>query len=227
MHLLPDRNMRYDILPEGHPSVDGSVRSSLIRFGPFAADLTTGEIRKHGVRLRLQQQPFEVLAALLERPGHLVTRDELQKRLWPDGIFVDYDRGLNKAVNRLREVLSDSAEEPRYIETVPQRGYRFIADIEKDRQSPAESVPQPAVEAVVHKPVPPAITRFLLPGILIAGVVAVSIGLLREHPELPSKVASLAVLPLENLSADPAQEYFSDGMTDELIGELAHPPPFR
>ena len=101
------------------------------RFGVFEADVRTGELRKHGIRLRLPDQPFAVLVALLERPGELVTREELVKRLWPDGTFVDYDHSLNTAVNRLRETLGDSAETPRFIETLPRRGYRFVGSVER------------------------------------------------------------------------------------------------
>lgn len=100
-----------------------------VRFGPFAANFVTGELCKHGIRLRLQDQPFQVLAMLLSSPGELVTREEIQKKLWPSGTFVDFENGLNSAVNRLREALGDSASEPRMIETVPRRGYRFIAPI--------------------------------------------------------------------------------------------------
>src|SRR4051794_36604930 len=98
-----------------------------VRFGDFEVDLGAGELRKHGLRLRLQEQPFQILTALLERPGQVVTREELVRRLWPDGTFVDFDRGLNAAVTRLRQALSDSAESPRYVETVARRGYRLIA----------------------------------------------------------------------------------------------------
>ncbi len=105
-------------------------RPEIVRFGPFEADVLTRELRKHGTRLRLPNQSFLVLSVLLERPGQLVTRDELRERLWPAGTFVEYDQGLNVAVNRLREALGDSAEKPRFIETLPKRGYRFIAAIE-------------------------------------------------------------------------------------------------
>jgi len=145
-----------------------------VRFGDFLADLNSGEIHKHRIRLKVQPQVFEVLAALLERPGELVTRDELRARLWPDGVFLDYERGLNKAVNRLRDILGDSVEQPRFVETVPQRGYRFTAPV----------VALPAIR-------------------------------------------SIAVLPLENLSGAPEEDYFSDGMTDELIGELAQTSSLR
>jgi Tol biopolymer transport system component/DNA-binding winged helix-turn-helix (wHTH) protein len=110
--------------------------SNIVRFGPFEVDVARAELRKAGLRLRLQEQPFQVLAALLERPGEIVGREELVSRLWPDGTVVDFDRGLNAAVTRLRQVLSDSAETPRYVETVARRGYRFIGAIENARESP-------------------------------------------------------------------------------------------
>jgi DNA-binding winged helix-turn-helix (wHTH) protein len=117
------------------------------RFSVFEADSATGELRKHGVRLRLADQPFNVLIALLERPGELVTREELVKRLWPDGTFVDYDHSLNTAVNKLRELLGDSATTPKFIETLPKRGYRFVGSAERvgDKQ---QHVPETQVFAV-------------------------------------------------------------------------------
>ena len=104
-------------------------RPRLLRFGAFEADVQTGELRKGGLKLKFSGQPFQVLAMLLERPGEVVTREELQKRLWPD-TFVDVERNLNTAVNKIREVLGDSAETPRFVETLPRRGYRFIGEIE-------------------------------------------------------------------------------------------------
>src|SRR5437660_8209580 len=105
-------------------------QNRLAQFGPYQANLRTGELRKHGIRLRLQEQPFQVLAMLLANPGELVTREQLQKRLWPADTFVDFDHGLNTAINKLREVLSDSSATPKYIETLPRRGYRFLATVE-------------------------------------------------------------------------------------------------
>lgn len=102
----------------------------LVRFGVYEADLATGELRKRGIRLKLQDQPFRVLALLLERPGELVTREEMQQKLWPADTFVDFDHGLNACINKLREALNDSAASPRYIETLPRRGYRFLAAVE-------------------------------------------------------------------------------------------------
>src|ERR1700745_603736 len=102
---------------------------SRLRFGVFELDPRAGELRKHGVRVRLQEQPFQVLATLLEHPGEVVTREELQKKLWPADTFVDFDHGLNKVINKIREALSDSAESPRFVETVARRGYRFVAEV--------------------------------------------------------------------------------------------------
>jgi len=120
-----------------------------VRFGAFELDLRTGELRKHGIRRKIQDQPFQVLPALVERPGELVTREELQRRIWPEGTFVDFDQSLNRAVNKAREALGDSAENPRYIETMARRGYRFIAPVE----GPPKPVPQPALPpAPARKP---------------------------------------------------------------------------
>jgi len=103
--------------------------SRLIRFGIFQADLRTGELHKKGLKIKLQEQPFQILAVLLEHAGDVVTRDELRRRLWPEDTFVDFDQGLNKAINKIREALGDSAENPRFVETLPKRGYRFIAPL--------------------------------------------------------------------------------------------------
>ena len=111
--------------------LNGEGPGPLIRFGAFEADLRAGELRKHGLKLKLQEQPFRILAMLLQRPGQVVTRDDLRKKLWDGDTFVDFDSGLNKAMNRLREALADTAENPRFIETLPKRGYRFIARVEK------------------------------------------------------------------------------------------------
>src|SRR5205085_8385514 len=106
------------------------ARASHIRFGVFEVDPRSGELFRHGSKIKLQNQLFQLLAVLLERPGELVTREELRKRLWPQDTFVDFDRGLNKAINGLRATLRDHAKKPRYIETLPHRGYRFIAPVE-------------------------------------------------------------------------------------------------
>jgi DNA-binding winged helix-turn-helix (wHTH) protein len=117
------------------------------RFGVFEFDPQARELKKHGVHLKLQEQPLQILAALLEQAGQIIPREELQRRLWPDGTFVDYEQSLNKAVNKLREILGDSASKPVYIETVPRRGYRFIAPVENEGETPemtsASIVPSP------------------------------------------------------------------------------------
>ena len=115
---------------------DASPTAKIVRFGVFEADLVSGELRREGVKVRLQEQPFQVLAMLLERPGELVTREEMQKRLWPADTFVDFDHSLNTAVNKLREALSDAAANPRFVQTVARRGYRFIAPLQRLEDAP-------------------------------------------------------------------------------------------
>jgi DNA-binding winged helix-turn-helix (wHTH) protein len=135
----------------------------LLRFGVFELDARTGELRKRGVRLRLQGKPLQVLQALVERPGEVVTREELQRRLWPSDVFVDFDSGLNTAANRLRITLGDSAESPRYIETLARTGYRFVA--------PVEEVPPP-LPAVRAAPLEPASHGPSLAVILLSAALA-------------------------------------------------------
>ena len=118
--------------------------TNTFRFGPFEADIRTGELRKRGSRLRLQDQPFQVLAMLLAKPGELVTREELQQKLWPQDTFVDFDHGLNTAINKIREALGDTASDPQYVETLPKRGYRFIAPVESATASATTSPEQSA-----------------------------------------------------------------------------------
>ncbi len=165
--VLPLENLSRDNMERIHPS------ETAVRFGVFEVDLRARELRKQGVRLKLQDQPLEVLLALLERPSEVVTRDELQQKIWPSDTFVDFDHGLYNAIKRLREALGENAEKPQYIETAPRRGYRFIGKIEAGQPTPVR------------------------------------------------RIRSLAVLPLENLSRDPEQEYFADGLTEALITSLA------
>ena len=204
-------------------------------FGVFELDLRTAELRKRGLRVRLQEQPFQVLAMLLERAGQVVGREELQKKLWPADTFVDFDHGLNKAINKIREALGDSAESPRFVETVARRGYRFIADVRVADAAPARS-PEPAPQP---HPAPDASDRRDLAGTLATLrrrrpprawtlstsallVLLISLAAWKLHSYTPpsSVIRSLAVLPLESLSSDASQDYFADGMTDELITDL-------
>jgi TolB-like protein/DNA-binding winged helix-turn-helix (wHTH) protein/tetratricopeptide (TPR) repeat protein len=195
--------------------------SRVVKFGVFEVDLELCELRKHGVRLKLGGQPFEVLRILLERPQQIVTREELQKRLWPADVFVDYDLALKKAINRIREVLGDDAESPRFVETIPRRGYRFIATINANGN--VAGVQSPVSEGRHSNRL-----KFVFLGVGTAVLVFAVLGY--ETGKFSSRTAdaaaapgihSLAVLPLQNLSGDPAQEYFSDGMTDALITDLA------
>src|SRR6478609_6986460 len=106
-------------------------RTRQYRFGLFEADTATGELRRQGIRIKINAQPFQVLCLLLERPGELLTREEISRELWPDGTFVDYEHGVNSAVNRIREALGDKAANPRFVETLARRGYRFVAPVER------------------------------------------------------------------------------------------------
>ena len=186
----------------------------VIRFGVFELDLHAGELRKAGVRLRLPAQSVEVLTLLLERSGDLVTREELRQRLWPTGTFVDFDHGLNAVINRLRETLGDSADLPRFIETVPKRGYRFIAP-----QSQAKQTPEAGVQADRGRKAGTLLAFIGLAVIAVAGLlVGLNVRGWRDRfltRAANPRIQALAVLPLENLSGDPTQDYFVDGMTDE------------
>ena len=148
----------------------------IVRFGSFEVDLMSGELRKNGIRIHLREQSFRALALLLEQPGQVVTREELRRRLWPADVFVDFENNLNHAIARLREALGDSAERPRFIETLPKRGYRLLVGV-------SEGIPLP-------------------------------------HPP-PAPRVRVVVLPFVDLSGDPAQEYFSDAMTEEVITAIA------
>jgi TolB-like protein/DNA-binding winged helix-turn-helix (wHTH) protein len=194
-----------------------SVR--IMRFGVFEVDLHSAELRKRGIRLNLQSQPFLLLVTLLKSQGNLVTREELCSTLWPDGTSVDFDHSLGTAVNKLREVLGDSASSPRFIETLPRRGYRFIAPVEVvDETPPTPVVTEPAGRGPQRLSRRPLI--WTISGLALALALLVALVTGRRHAPPAPPIRSLAVLPLENLSRDPSQDYFSDGMTDELITEL-------
>jgi len=194
-----------------------------IRFDVIEVDTATKELRKHGTRMKLSEQPFQALTILLERSGQLVTREDLQKRLWPEGVFVDFERGINKVINRLREVLGDDADHPKYIETLPQRGYRFIGQIAEESPTLPTPPPSPVPAGPEEPPVEAVSPLFGRRAVIatLAGAAATGTGLAIWLWPVQRRIESLAVLPLDNLSGDPSQEYFSDGITDELIGELA------
>jgi TolB-like protein/DNA-binding winged helix-turn-helix (wHTH) protein/Tfp pilus assembly protein PilF len=191
--------------------------NSLIRFGVFEVDPRTGELRSKGSRVKLQDQPLQILLALLEKPGEVVTREELRAKLWPADTFVDFDHGLNAAVKRLRDALADTAETPRYIETLPRRGYRLIAATVSDAIQPEESQ-----SPLRRWRLPLAAAAVLLIAAALFGLDAGGVrGKILHRSTVQPQIRSLAVLPLTNMSGDPEQEYFADAMTEELITELS------
>jgi TolB-like protein/DNA-binding winged helix-turn-helix (wHTH) protein/Tfp pilus assembly protein PilF len=223
-----------------------------VRFGVFEADMEAGELRKHGLRLKLSEQPFQILAMLVARPGEVVSREVLRERLWPSDTFVDFDHGLNNAVMRLREVLGDSSDHPRFIETLPRRGYRFIAPVEV-KGTASENPEHEAVAAEKAAGVPgvsgkngsgnsavelkveqgrhgrrfsfsriAVLAAAVLAGsALISGITVHYVRGVNASKGKANRSSSLVVLPLENLSGDKEQDYFADGMTDDLIANLA------
>ena len=189
-----------------------------MRFGVFEVNFESGELRKSGVKVKLQEQPFQLLALLLERPGEVVTREQLRQKLWPNGIYVDFERSLNRAVVKLRDALGDSAESPRFIETLPRRGYRFIAPVSDAIPATAE---QPSVVPTNRKS-PMRWSGFVGLAVALLLVVISIERLIKPSRSLQEQsIKAIAVLPLENLTGDAAQEYFADGMTDTLISDLS------
>jgi TolB-like protein/DNA-binding winged helix-turn-helix (wHTH) protein/Flp pilus assembly protein TadD len=228
--------------------------SFVVRFGTYEVSFQSGEVRKAGVRIRVQQQPLKLLEVLLEHPGEVVTREELRGRVWPNESFGDFDQAVNIAIAKLRSALGDSAETPRYIETLPKRGYRFIAEVSfvdadgrirrpesvSTDSSVTDSVHQFQGNGLAVPPVTEPGPQLQSPGLAVAprrrrwstghvimalalvlGLAILCVLFLRSRGHRPSAIRSLAVLPLENLSGDASQNYFSDGMTDELITDLA------
>jgi TolB-like protein/DNA-binding winged helix-turn-helix (wHTH) protein/tetratricopeptide (TPR) repeat protein len=215
--------------------------NSVVRFGTYEVSLQSGEVRKAGLRIRVQQQPMRLLEILLEHPGEVVTREELRSRVWPSESFGDFDQALNIAIGKLRSALGDSAESPRFIETLPKRGYRFIADVSvvdaDARPKKQETVPGdlPATDpghkiqgtglaVVPQRRLWP--TRWVIGALALVIIISISLAILsvwlfRSPAPAPTGIRSIAVLPLENLSGDASQNYFADGMTDELITDLA------
>ena len=198
----------------------------IIRFGVFELDLRSGELRREGVRLPVQGRPVQTLAILLREPGQVVTREQLRTELWPADTFVDFEHGLHNAVARLRAVLGDTAGTPRFIETLPRRGYRFIGTVE-----PAVALPQPELPSAIERVAEagakiPVRKQYPWRGLAVAAIlvfIAGALGVWYMSQARPGeRIESLAVLPFENLSRDPEQEYFADGMTDALITDLAN-----
>lgn len=198
------------------------------RFGPFSVDVPAGQLRKHGTKIRLAGQPFEILVMLLERAGEVVTREELQQRLWRNETFVDFENSLNKAINKLRQTLADSAEQPNYIETLPRRGYRFIFPLE-DTLSSEFRTSADAKEVVNVHDSPSSSSRWITYAIAIGAATAIAFLLVNRWQKQNSEttIKSVAVLPLDYLSNEPGQEFLVEGITDELITQLAKSGAFR
>src|SRR5271154_1519519 len=213
--------------------------NSVVRFGTYEVSLQSGEVRRAGLRIRVQQQPMKLLEILLEHPGEVVTREELRSRVWPSESFGDFDQALNIAIGKLRSALGDSAESPRFIETLPKRGYRFIADVsvvdtdarpkrqepvggELPATDPGHTIQGAGLAVVAERRLWP--TRRVIIALALVIIISLSIlsvWLFRSRATAPTGIRSIAVLPLENLSGDASQNYFADGMTDELITDLA------
>jgi TolB-like protein/DNA-binding winged helix-turn-helix (wHTH) protein/Flp pilus assembly protein TadD len=210
---------------------------SIVRFGTYEVSIHSGEVRKAGLRIKVQQQPMKLLEILLEHPGEVVTREELRSRVWANETFGDFDQAVNIAIAKLRSALGDSAENPRFIETLPKRGYRFIADVSvvdadaRPKSPESSSGDLPATESgdklqgaeltVAPKRRLWPTRRVIVAIALLLSLPILSLWLFRWRGRAPRGIRSLAVLPLDNLSADASQNYFADGMTDELITDLA------
>ena len=217
--------------------MDKWPQTPVLRFGIYEVDPHAGELRKAGIKIKVLQQPLKLLNILLEHPSEVVTREELRTRIWPDASFGDFDQAVNVAIAKLRGALGDSADNPRFIETVPRRGYRFIAEVtvlQRDSRKPKNLEEAPTIiekndrlqEASLLKHRLPILPSWKILGLSLFVLLILGIAVTRwlklstSSNSLVSPIRSLAVLPLENLSGD-AQDYFADGMTDELITDLA------
>jgi TolB-like protein/DNA-binding winged helix-turn-helix (wHTH) protein/Tfp pilus assembly protein PilF len=230
-----------DFRCEARVPMERLPHNSVVRFGIYEVSLHSGEVRKAGLRIRVQQQPMKLLEILLEHQGEVVTREELRSRVWPNESFGDFDQALNIAIGKLRSALGDSAENPRFIETLPKRGYRFIADVSfvdtdarpKRPEPAAGDHPGPERKAEpgdkfqdVGLTVPSKHRLWPTPRVIVALALVLSLlaffaWRFRSRAPASTGIRSIAVLPLENLSGDASQNYFADGMTDELITDLA------
>lgn len=209
--------------------LDSAVpETRLFRFGPFELDVRAGELRKHGIRIKLREQSVQILLMLLEHPGEVVLREEIQLRLWPNNTIVEFDHGINAAIQKLRDALGESADKPQYVETVARRGYRFLGEAKRVGPRSGGSG-APAGAGLVATPAGWSFAKSVGLGLgilasVIVLLIALNVGRLRERVlgrAGTPRIESLAVLPVRNFSGDPAEEFFADGMTDALITGLA------
>jgi TolB-like protein/DNA-binding winged helix-turn-helix (wHTH) protein len=204
--------------------------NSVVLFGVFEADLRSDELRRNGVKVRIQDLPFRALKLLLNRPNEVITREEFRQALWPGDVFVDFDLGIRSAIKRLRDALGDSAENPIFVETVDRRGYRWIAPTHVEPPADAAGLGEPEEEEELA-PLAPAVAsaskwRWKIAGpvlVIAVGLGALSLALLYRHPDADS----IAVLPFTNGGGDSNSDYLSDGITESLIGNLAHIPQLK
>jgi TolB-like protein/DNA-binding winged helix-turn-helix (wHTH) protein len=216
--------------------MSSTAQHRIARFGVFEADLEGRRLSKSGYRIRLQEQPFQILALLLERQGVVVTREELKERLWPSDTFVEFDVGLNTAIKKLRAALSDSADNPRFVETVPRIGYRFVAPVSMplavdtlstggDSLPPARSLAEPEIPITpaAHSKQGMSVLRWAALAVVLLGAGIAIRARFKSMVQAGSStpIRAIAVLPLQSMSGDPGQEYLADGMTDEIITDLA------
>ena len=206
-----------------------AAKSRVVHFGVFEVDLQEEELRKSGIRIKLQEQPFQILIMLLERPGQTVTREELQRHFWPANTISDVDHSLNASIKKLREALGDDSDSPRFIETLHRRGYRFIAPLDGSRAFAAD-LSKPILPSAAIRATPKKLTRWQKRVALFARVAAIGLAVagawyLRFGRAAP--IDSIAVLPFTNGGGDASTEYLSDGITESLIGSLAHVPQLK
>ena len=200
-------------------------RGALLRFGAFELDGETLELRRKGALVKLQQQPAKVLALLLSRPGDLVTREEIRSAVWGDDTYVNFDQGLNFCIKEIRAALGDHADAPRYVETLPRRGYRFVALVERDLPEPVEPLPQAA--AAPEPSATPARRRRGWTLLALGGVAAAFLFGAFLTTERPLQRRMLVVLPFENLSPDSGPDRLAEGLTEELTAEIGRIQPER
>lgn len=209
-----------NLLAQSDPATKSKESPREYRFGVFTLDGRTGDLRKFGIPIKLQDLPAQALLALIERQGELVTREELRRRLWPEGTYVDFEHSISSAINKVRTALNDSAKHPRYIETVGRQGYRFIYPATPVIEAPAAVIP--AARPAGGRMSPRFWTALLLMAIAVGGWTY-----WKFQENAHSSVRSIAVLPLKNLSTDPEQEFLAEGLTDELITRLASLPGLK